>query len=51
MHMNYIPEPIKHTKTSIFWYAVKFRSGIGLGSAFVCHDKTTGKLSVTSSEI
>jgi len=37
--LNYIPEPIKHTKTSVFCYAVTFRSGIGLGSAIVCHDK------------
>ena len=49
--LNYIPEPIKHTKTSVFWCAVKFRSGIRLGSPYVCHDKTTSKLSLTSSEV
>ena len=47
--LNYIPEPIKDTKTTFFCYAVKFRLGIGLGSASVCHDKTTSKLSLTSS--
>ena len=50
MHINYIPEPIKHTKTGVFCYAVKFRSGIGVGSAIVCHDKTTSKLSLTRSK-
>ena len=48
---NYIPEPIKHTKTSVFCCAVKFCSGIWLGSPYVCHDKTTSKLSLTSSEV
>ena len=47
--LNYIPEPIKDTKTTFFCYAVKFRLGIGLGSPSVCHDKTTSKLSLTSS--
>ena len=49
--LNYIPEPIKHTKTSVFCYAVEFCSGIGLGSPYVCHDKTTSKPSLTSSEV
>ena len=49
--LNYIPEPIKHTKTSVFCYAVTFHSEIRLGSASVCHDKTTCKLSLTSSEV
>ena len=35
-----IPEPIKHTNISVF-YAVKFHLGIRLGSASVCHDKTS----------
>ena len=33
--LNYISEPIKHTKTSVFCYAVKFQSGIGLDH-FLC---------------
>ena len=49
--LNYIPEPIKHIKTSVFCYAVQFRSGIKLGSAFACHDKTTSKLSLTSFKV
>ena len=49
--LDYILEPIKRTKTSVFCYAVTFRSGIGLGSAIVCHDKTTNKLSLTSFKV
>ena len=49
--LNYIPEPIKHTKTSVFCYAFEFHSGIRQGSASMCQDKTTSKLSLTSSKI
>ena len=39
--LNYIPEPIKYTKTS---YLVGCHLGISLGSASVCYNKTTSKL-------
>ena len=35
---------LKHTKTGIVCYPVEFSSGIRLGSAFVCHNRTTSEL-------
>ena len=48
---NDILQPIKHTKTSVFHFLVEFCSGIRLGSATVCHHRTTSKLSFTSSKV